>query len=275
MVIKMPELPEVQTVVNGLKPIIIGKKITKIRPIWHKVLENFSENTINNVAKAHRIYNVTRRAKFIILHLEGKILAIHLRMTGKLFLTKENQIPVHCTAVMFLEGGESLIFQDTRKFGRMYLYADMSIIDSRHGLEPLEKDFTERWLIQGLKFRNRNIKSLLLDQSFISGLGNIYVDESLWYAGIHPLSKSNAIPLPNIKKLRLGIIIILQKAIKFRGTTIIDFSFLNGESGRYSKELRVFGRNKKTCDECSEIISKTRVAGRGTYVCTSCQKIFS
>ena len=270
----MPELPEVQTVVNGIKPMVIGKKIIRIKPIWHKVLENFHESIFENKPQAHKIIDVTRRAKFIILHFTGKILAIHLRMTGKLFLTKKNIIPVHCTAVMLFESGESLIFEDTRKFGRMYLYKDFSNIDSRHGMEPLDKVFTETWLIEALKKRRRNIKSLLLDQSFISGLGNIYVDESLWYAGIHPFSKSNMIPLQNIKDLWEGIILILKKAIESRGTTIIDFTFLNGRSGNYSKELKVYGKNKKPCEKCSDIIFKTRVAGRGTYVCASCQEIF-
>ena len=271
---KMPELPEVQTVVNGLKPMITGKKIIRIKPIWHKVLENFNESIFENNPQAHEIIDVTRRAKFIILHFTGKILAIHLRMTGKLFVTKKNNIPIHCTVVVFFESGERLVFEDTRKFGRMYLYTDFLNIDSRHGIEPLDEVFTETWLIEGLKNRKRNIKSLLLDQSFISGLGNIYVDESLWYAGIHPFSKSNMIPLQNIINLREGIILILQKAINSRGTTIIDFTFLNGQSGNYSKELKVFGKNKKPCDKCSDIIFKTRVAGRGTYVCASCQEIF-
>ena len=152
------------------------------------------------------------------------------------------------------------------------MYKDLSEINSRHGPEPLEKDFTREWLLLNLKKKKRNIKALLLDQSFVSGLGNIYVDESLWESGIHPNSISCAIPKEKIFKLHHAIQSILSEAIKQLGTTFISFSFLNGRSGNYSNELKIFGKQGEVCKNCASIIKNIKVAGRGTHVCTKCQK---
>ena len=128
------------------------------------------------------------------------------------------------------------------------------------------------WLHRALQQRKRNIKALLLDQSFLAGLGNIYVDESLWAAGIHPSSISNALPAARINSLHEAVQAILKAAITARGTTIIDFSYLNGQSGRYASQLRIFGRQGQPCITCGWEIEKIKVAGRGTYVCSRCQK---
>ena len=268
----MPELPEVQTVVNGLKEDLVGDRITCITPIWEKVLSNFIPSDLFIKDKKTLIQDVTRRAKFIIIHFPSSILAIHLRMTGKLFFPVANQIPKHTTAVIKLDSRKKLIFHDTRKFGRIYLYNDLTPINERHGPEPLGKNFSMGWLHRALQQRKRNIKALLLDQSFLAGLGNIYVDESLWAAGIHPGSISNALPAARIKRLHEAVQAILKAAITARGTTIIDFSYLNGQSGRYASQLRIFGRQGQPCITCGWEIEKIKVAGRGTYVCSRCQK---
>mgnify|MGYP001293565904 FL=1 len=173
----MPELPEVQTVANHIRPDLIGKYIVGIKPLWTKTLDNFSSDDLNG---KHQIMNVSRRAKFIIIELEDFIIAVHLRMTGKLYFLKEDILPKHTRVIFQLENYNDLIFEDTRKFGRIYLYNDLSEINKRHGPEPLGKIFTPDWLLENLKTKKRNIKALLLDQSFLSGLGNIYVDESLY-----------------------------------------------------------------------------------------------
>ena len=271
----MPELPEVQTVVNGLKEDLVGDRITCITPIWEKVLSNFIPSDLFIKGKKTLIQDVTRRAKFIIIHFPSSILAIHLRMTGKLFFPVANQIPKHTTAVIKLDSGKKLIFHDTRKFGRIYLYNDLTPINERHGPEPLGKNFSVGWLHRALQQRKRNIKALLLDQSFLAGLGNIYVDESLWAAGIHPGSISNALPAARIKRLHEAVQAILKAAITARGTTIIDFSYLNGQSGRYTSQLRIFGRKGQPCITCGRDIEKIKVAGRGTYVCSRCQKKYT
>ena len=265
----MPELPEVQTVADHIKPDLVGKYIIGIEPVWKKVLHNF---TPKNLTGKNQIRNVSRRAKFIIIELDNFLLAIHLRMTGKLYLLEQGFRPKHTSAVIFLENSKDLIFEDTRKFGRIFLYKDLSEINKMHGPEPLGKDFTYDWLLTNLKKKKRNIKALLLDQSFVSGLGNIYVDESLWESGIHPNSISCAIPKAKISKLHGAIQSILKESIRQLGTTFISFSFLNGRTGNYSNELKIFGRQGKSCPKCASKIKKIRVAGRGTHVCTRCQK---
>jgi len=267
----MPELPEVQTVANHIKPYLIGKYVLSINPIWKKVLDNFNPEDING---RNKIIDVTRRAKFIIINFENFLIAVHLRMTGKLYILEGNDIPKHASAIMALESGEKLIFEDTRKFGRIYKYDDLKLINEKHGPEPLEDDFTSKWLLTSLKSRKRNIKALLLDQSFISGLGNIYVDESLWASNIHPNSISCYIPKKKIITLHKNIREILSKSIKQLGTTFINFTFLNGQSGNYSNELKIFGKQSKPCEKCSNKIKKIKVAGRGTHVCNKCQKIY-
>lgn len=266
----MPELPEVQTVADHIKPDLIGKNILGIEPIWKKVLHNFSAKSLNG---KHQIKNVSRRAKFIIIELDDFLLAIHLRMTGKLYLLEADSRPKHTSAVISLEDSKELIFEDTRKFGRIYMYKDLTEINSKHGPEPLGEDFTSEWLLTNLKKKKRNIKALLLDQSFLSGLGNIYADESLWESGIHPNSISCSIPKTKVYNLHSAIQSILKESIKQLGTTFLSFSFLNGKSGNYSNELKIFGKQGMPCEKCGNTIKKLRVAGRGTHICTHCQKL--
>ena len=157
---------------------------------------------------------------------------------------------------------------------KIYLYKNLEPIDIRHGPEPLEDHFTPEILIKLIKSKKRNIKALLLDQSMISGLGNIYADECLWKSRIHPNSISSKIPQEKIKNLFINIRAILKKAIQQNGTTIIDFS-VNGESGKYTNELKIYGKENSQCFYCKSNIKKIRVAGRGTYTCVKCQKKYN
>jgi len=267
----MPELPEVQTVADHVKPELVGEHILSVEPVWGKVLDNFNAEEAKG---KHKVLNVSRRAKFIIIELENFILAVHLRMTGKLYVLNDESPPKHTSAIIHLEGKKNLIFEDTRKFGRIYKYDDLTEINKRHGPEPLEDDFTSDWLLENLKKKKRNIKALLLDQSFLSGLGNIYVDESLWASNIHPNSISCFIPKQKVIQLHNNIRIILSESIKQLGTTFINFTFLNGQSGNYSNELKIFGKQGKPCEKCSNKIKKIKIAGRGTHICNKCQKKF-
>ena len=268
----MPELPEVQTVVNYLKPMCVGKRLKRVKPVWSKVFHNFDEG-FNASFKNNKVRDVYRRAKFIIIEFEDYILAIHLRMTGKLYMAANNFQSKHITAIFEFAGEDSLFFEDVRKFGRVYLYDDLKVIDSKHGPEPLDSKFTLAQFRDMIHQRKRNIKALLLDQSFLSGLGNIYVDESLWKSGIHPNSMANIIPNIKVKALYKNIRSTLEDAIEENGTTIIDFS-VNGESGRYANYLSIYGRSKESCLICKTKIKKLKVAGRGTYVCSKCQKVY-
>ena len=270
----MPELPEVQTVVNHIRPTCVGKRLKRIQPVWNRVLHNFKEKDVNLILESPKVIDVYRRAKFIIISFKNHIIAIHLRMTGKLNVTGEYFRSKHITAVLEFEDDYSIYFEDVRKFGRIYLYDDLKVIDSRHGPEPLGKTFTHQLFKKMVIQKRRNIKALLLDQTFISGLGNIYVDESLWKSGIHPSSTSNLVPENKISSLHSNIRLTLREAINNNGTTIIDFN-VNGESGRYTNYLCVYGKAGEPCLKCDDTIKKLKVAGRGTYVCTKCQKKYS
>ena len=268
----MPELPEVQTVVNQLRPLLVGERLKSINPVWPKVFHNFTNSKIQKTLEDNLIVDVTRRAKFIIIGFKNSIIAVHLRMTGKLYLHSSSEpLPKYTSAYFCFESTKVLIFDDVRKFGRIYLYRTISPIDKRHGPEPLANDFNISSFIALLKTKKRNIKGLLLDQKIIAGLGNIYVDESLWASGIHPNSISNLIPVKKYALLYKNIKKILIDSIEQNGTTIIDFS-VNGKSGKYVNKLKVYGKQNLNCMSCPNKIKKIRVAGRGTYVCTKCQK---
>jgi formamidopyrimidine-DNA glycosylase len=171
----MPELPEVETVVRHLKPDLIGQKIISFQSIWPKVLGNIMDNQFREFIISREICDVTRRAKFIVLHLENGFIPIHLRMPGRLYPNDRIPDEKHISAVFQLSD-IFLIFKDTRKFGRIYWYDEWSNFDIKHGIEPLGELFTQEWLLMSIHSKKRQMKALLLDQHFIAGLGNIYVD---------------------------------------------------------------------------------------------------
>ena len=268
----MPELPEVETVVLSIRDKLVGQKFTNIHVRWPKVLFNFSEKYFVENIIDRNIANVHRRAKFIVLSFDEDILAIHLRMTGKLYFADGKTDEKHISASMELDNGQQLVFEDTRKFGRFYYYQSQDILDQKLGVEPLSNFFTADWLIKNLHCKKRMIKALLLDQRIIAGLGNIYVDECLWLSRIHPETRSNKIPKKNISTLCESIRNTLQSSITAHGTTVVNFSYLNGISGKFSNQLQVFGKDGQPCFVCTTKIKKKKVAGRGTHYCPKCQK---
>ena len=165
-----------------------------------------------------------------------------------------------------------LIFEVTRKFGRFYIYDSIDYLNNKLGIEPFWEDFTEKWLIDNLKVKNRQMKHLLLDQSFIVGLGIIYADEALWHAKIHPLSKSDSISTKKVKNLHKEIKKVLSDSIKMGGSTIRDYTYDYSYVGNYAIKLQAYGRNNKKCKRCHTLITKYKIAQRGTFVCTKCQK---
>ena len=268
----MPELPEVETVTNSIKKHLLGQSFKSLEVNWLKALHNFTNSDFENKIKNQKIINIYRRAKYIIFDFESSIMAVHLRMTGKLYVvTKIDKNKKHISA--FLQFSDKyLIFEDTRKFGRFYLYDSIDVLNDKLGIEPLTKDFTFSWMKKHLQNRNRQMKSLLLDQSFLAGLGNIYTDEALWHSSIHPLSKSNTIPDYKIEKLVLSIKDILSKSIKLGGTTIRDYTYDYSYVGNYAINLNVYGCKDEKCNRCGTIIIKHVIAQRGTYICPECQK---
>ena len=272
----MPELPEVQSVVNHFKKYLEGQTIKFIKPLngYHKVFHSISSEELNQKVKHQSIASLWRRGKYIIMDLDSGHLSIHLRMTGKL-QTKINEYdqPKHFTACMQLENGKNLFFKDYRKFGRWYFFNNLSNLEAKLGCEPLSSDFTTNFLIVGLKQSRGMIKSKLLAQNFIAGLGNIYIDESLWLARIHPKTKCYNISIIKINRLHRAIQQILKKAIQYKGTTIINFSLGDDTQGKFSDFLKVFGKQKESCPRCLTKIRKIFVGQRGTHFCPSCQRL--
>ena len=266
----MPELPEVQTVVNSLKK-LKNKKIVDFSYNWEKVIYNYPSKKFNQLIKSHIINSISRKGKYIILHIDNKYLICHLRMTGYLYLSKtipSNDTYMRC--FFTLDSHEYLIFEDVRKFGGFYIYTSLLDLEKKIGIDPFDKKFTKQWLKSNISYKKGMIKHLLLNQKFICGLGNIYIDEILWKSKIHPRSISKNIR--NIDTLYNNIISTLEESIKFHGTTIINFKFDNMRTGNYKNELKVYGRKDLLCYRCNKKIIKQRIAGRGTYLCLHCQK---
>ena len=273
----MPELPEVQTVVNYLAPEVQGKFINSIDSPnnYLKVFGNGDLSFVKSAIQGKRIVRLGRRGKYIIIHLNKGHLIFHLRMTGKLLLQGlQKKFDKHLSFRINFNDNSNLYFYDTRKFGRIYFSKTLNWLEQKLGIEPLSMEFNLRWLTQSLGQRKRMMKPLLLDQSFIAGLGNIYIDEILWKSNIHPLSLSNKIPEQIIPDLCKSIRSILQNAILFNGTTFINFSFGENQMGEFGEQLNVFGKQGRPCPDCGEEIKKIRVAQRGTHMCNRCQILY-
>lgn len=264
----MPELPEVQTIVNGLRDKVIGKQISEILEhrlgtvIWHKESLEFGE-----------IESVERRGKYIIIHLTNMVkLIIHLRMTGKLIF-EENlaNISSHARAEIIFEDNTKLIFDDVRTFGKIEVMEEQfengSILAL--GVEPLSKHFNAEYLLLKLANKSAPIKTVLLDQRVIAGLGNIYVAEILFNAKLNPTIPANKLDIISLQKIVHKTKSVLQMALKYNGTTISDYRSVEDKTGEFQNFLKVYG--KERC-ECGSKIKKIKQAGRTTYFCENCQR---
>ncbi len=271
----MPELPEVETVANSVKHHLINNSFNKIYVNWPKTLFNFSLTDYENRVKNNVVHNIFRRGKYIIIDFVNCIIAIHLRMTGKLYVVDSVDLDNKHISVYIQLTEKYLVFEDTRKFGRFYLYDNLSYLDNKLGIEPLSQNFCSHWFMKNIKNRSRQMKSLLLDQSFVCGIGNIYADEVLWESKINPLSISNRISSVKINKLHRAIVEVLKDSIKRGGTTIRDYTYDYRYVGNYALNLKVYGRTGENCFRCKTKIVKTTVAQRGTHFCPKCQKNYS
>lgn len=270
----MPELPEVQTVVNDLSDSITGKSILSVKSP-NKYTRVFHQSTLTECNKFlinRRIDKLLRRGKYIVFELDQGFLCVHLRMTGKLLLNLENDADLKYVSAQFnFTDGSQLFFQDVRKFGRIYCSKNLDWLEAKLGIEPLAEAFTSEYFYYHLQRNNRQMKPLLLDQSFIAGLGNIYVDEALWFSGIHPLMIASKISEKQSNKLHEGILSVLLNAIAAKGTTIINFSYGENDMGTYKDQLKIFGETNNPCPKCGNPIQKIKVAQRGTHFCKKCQ----
>lgn len=290
----MPELPEVETIKRGLESLIVGKTISNVKVLWGKTFHS-SKKTIQQQLIGRKVQSVERQAKLLLLNISSQYtLMFHLKLTGQVILTTKNQqrlggghptksmvakLPDKSTRVIFdFNDGSKLYFNDQRKFGWIKLVKTSEVANdpliNRLGPEPLSRDFT----IDGLQVAIRRhsklaIKGIILDQSTLSGIGNIYADESLNLAKIHPGTKGAAIKPAQIRALYKAIKQILQSSIKHGGSSITHYVNVFGKKGDYLERARVFRRAGESCRVCGGKIVKIRVVGRGTYICPRCQKL--
>lgn len=274
----MPELPEVQTILEDLKQAhLVGSHIQKVKVYWPRTIGPMTPRAFCNLLTHKRILNLERRGKYLIFTLsEGYFLCIHLRMTGR-FLLVHPDMPEspYIRLRLDLDQGKSLYYHDTRKFGRWYLVQDPQTIVGKLGPEPLSTDFSFDSFWNHLKHRKRTLKPLLLDQTFLAGLGNIYVDEALWDAQLHPLQPAHLLTLQQAQALHLSIIHVLQRGIKSQGTTLgkgrTNYYRLDGAQGEHQTLLQVFRRTGQPCPRCGQLIIRLIVAQRSTHLCPHCQ----
>jgi formamidopyrimidine-DNA glycosylase len=268
----MPELPEVETIARKLKPYLIGKTIQDAQLRWARTLAVPSPGKFRELVKGQKIKDVTRRAKYFILRLSDFSLLIHLRMSGDLLLKKGKIKPEkHDRLILSLlsaDGGLShLVFNDTRKFGRVWLTANPEDVLGKLGPEPLSRAFTPDWLYTSLHSRHRLLKPLLLDQTFVAGIGNIYADESLHLAKLHPLGASDSVTVEQSKALHAAIRRVLKEGIRRNGASF-DWVYRGGEY-----PFRVYDRAGKPCPVCGTGIERIIVGQRSTHFCPTCQMI--
>ena len=269
----MPELPEVETVVRHLRPRLSGRTIRRFDAPWPKVTAHAETATVATQLAGRLIKEVARRGKFILLELDRGLVHIHLRMTGRLLLAPTGAPPgPHDRARFIFSGDDDLVFRDMRKFGRIGYLQDRSALEAQLGPEPLDEAFTADLMAIMLRKHRRQIKPLLLDQSFIAGLGNIYADEALFAARIHPRTLSHRISRPKARVLHNAIREILAGSIAAQGTTIINFAWGEDETGGYRRTLKVFGRQGEQCPVCGTTLVKQWVGQRGTHFCPRCQR---
>ena len=269
----MPELPEVETVRTILERNIINKTIEDVVIKYDKIIQNVSIDEFVTNLKGQTFIEMKRRGKYLICVLNDYYLIVHLRMEGKFFFMHNEPLSNH-DHIIFKFNDSELRYNDTRKFGTMHLFKkDVDIYNiyplNKIGLEPFDKEFNSSYLKEHFNKSNKPIKTTLLDQSIIAGLGNIYVDEVLFMSSIHPLEKTKNLNDENIASIVKNSVIVLNKAIKLGGTTIRSFQSSHDITGRFQNELLVHTKIK--CPTCNTYITKIKVGGRGTYLCEKCQ----
>ncbi|MGQ9683698.1 MAG: bifunctional DNA-formamidopyrimidine glycosylase/DNA-(apurinic or apyrimidinic site) lyase [Anaerolineae bacterium] len=268
----MPELPEVETVVRGLRATLVGLTIKGVTVNWARSIALPSPDVFAASLPGERVLQVERRGKYVVMHLDHGKLLIHLRMTGRLqVVTPEEPLESRHLRVLIHLDGKLLLFYDARKFGRMYLLQETDQLLGRLGPEPLTSEFVPVRLAERLRGK-RAIKSALLDQRVIAGLGNIYADEALFVAGVSPERPAGSLTHKEISALCAAIRAELQRGIAHGGTTLSDYRDAAGSEGRHRQHLRVYGRRGQPCPACGCDIACRRIAGRSSYHCPECQR---
>jgi formamidopyrimidine-DNA glycosylase len=269
----MPELPEVETIARTLRPGLVGRTILEADLRWARTLALPTGRKFKQQVRGQQIQGVGRRAKYLHLELLAPdqapySLLIHLRMSGDLSLKKGRIKPEKHDRLILTLSDSHLVFNDPRKFGRVWLTRDPAQFFSRLGPEPLSDEFTPQWLYANLRSRRRQLKPLLLDQSFLAGLGNIYTDEALHRARLHPLKASASVTARQAERLWQAVRAVLEEGIRRNGASI-DWVYRGGE---FQNDFRVYGRAGEACPVCGSEIQRLVVGQRGTHLCPRCQK---
>lgn len=271
----MPELPEVETVKNGLKTKVLTKKITNCQVLYNGIIAYPDKDDFIKEITNQTINDITRRGKFLIFELDNYYLISHLRMEGKYFIKAKEEIrSKHDHVIFTLNDTEELRYNDTRKFGKMHLVKKDELNNSplsKLGLEPWDELLTKDYLKEKLN-KKKHIKTLLLDQSIIVGIGNIYANEILFLSRINPETYGSNLTNKNLQDIIDNTKKVLEKAIQSGGTTIHSYTSVDGITGRFQQELLVHGKQSSPCPNCKTEIRKIVVNGRGTYYCPKCQK---
>ncbi|MEB6547875.1 DNA-formamidopyrimidine glycosylase [Heyndrickxia sporothermodurans] len=275
----MPELPEVETIRRTLQELVVGKTIRNVSVFWPKIIKKPVEiEQFTDALQGETITDINRRGKFLIINTNTYALVSHLRMEGKYGLfSKEETIDKHTHVIFHFTDGTELRYRDVRKFGTMHLFLkgeeNSQLPLLQLGPEPFSSDFTKKYLQDKLRKTERKIKPALLDQTVVTGLGNIYVDEALFRAQIHPDRKANTLTGREITLLHREIIETLSEAVEKGGSTIRSYVNSQGQIGMFQLELLAYGRKGEPCKRCGTPIEKTVTGGRGTHFCPKCQKI--
>jgi len=272
----MPELPEVEYVARQLRAAVLGRRITHAAVLWARTVTPMDAREFEARVSGQRITSINRRGKHLIVVLDGgDALAIHRRMSGNLILERAREEALYVRVAFTLDDGQLLLFTDPRKFGRVTLTSNGEIERSlaELGPEPLAPDFTAAVLAERLGASRRAIKAALLDQRIVAGLGNIYADESLFHARIHPLRPAGSLNRREVTALREAIVATLLNGIEHGGTTFGRHRDIYNEAGSNLEHVQVYRRTGKPCPRCGTPITRITVAQRGTHFCPKCQRL--
>jgi len=273
----MPELPEVETIRIKLEPHLVGREFDRVEIHDSRLVRPFEPMAVAAELEGERVHALERRGKYLIVRFEsGRALLIHLRMTGSLRHAPPGSLAddPHRRAVVRLDDGSDVAYRDVRRFGTWLLLEPDELdpyLSKKLGGEPLERSFTARRLGERLADRRAPIKAALLDQRTVAGLGNIYVDEALWRARLHPLREARSITTEELGQLTKAIREALRVGLARQGASLRDYSTPDGSRGRMQEEFRVYGRAGEPCSRCGTPIDKIRAGGRGTWYCPGCQ----
>ncbi len=270
----MPELPEVETIARQLRARgVEGREILSVKVNWPRTVAPLTAAVFSRQIRESTIEQIYRVGKWLLFSLSsGQTIMVHLRMAGSFSM----EPGAHDRLVLKLSDGLSLYYRDTRKFGRWRLVDDPEVILSKLGPDALTRKFTRAYFSETMRQRHRMIKPLILDQSIVAGLGNIYADEALWESKIHPERLSDSLNDAELEKLFKAIKHVLRVGVKNRGTSLGDgktnYRDVEGEAGGHRAEVKAYGRGGQPCKRCKTVLEKTAVAQRGTHFCPSCQQ---